>query len=488
VRPVVLLGAGEDLDTSAVLAVADGARVEFTLEFLTVLAERRTALLAALERSGPVYGVTTGMGAMAGIALDAAARSRHQDHLVVGRAVGSAPWLSPKEVRALLAVRLRTFLHPEAAVSTGLLLRLADLLARDVLPAVPARGGGAAGEIVPLAHAGAVVLGGGRTLGGNLRAEDVRPENSPPGYSFAAKEGVAFLEGVPGATALALLRGRSAADLLRRGTLVLAASAEVLRASHDPVHPGLARGDDVLADVLAGLRALRPAGDVHGLQAPVSVRVGAAALATAHRAVAALAAAAERALVGVSDSPAFLGGDFVGSAGFAGTDLAAGLDHLTAALVHVADTSAARTHRMLDTRLTGLPPQLSPKPGVQAGLVAVHKRAVGVVHRLRRFAVPALLGPVETSLGQEDVQSFAFEAAECAAEALAGLTEVLAVELLAVHRAGLLRGGLSGLSPVAQEALGEVADLLGGDVLDRPYGIDVDAVADWLVRPSGTGR
>lgn len=470
---MVLLTRGGDLDAAAVLAVADGEPVRFAPAFLDELAGRRTALLAALEDSGPVYGVTTGMGAMAGIALDAAARSRHQDHLVVGRAVGSAPWLDRREVRALLAVRLRTFLHPEAGVSPALLQRLVDLLDHDVLPAVPLRGGGAAGEIIPLAHAGAVVLGGGRTLDGN----------SLPGFSFGAKEGVAFLEGVPGATALALLRARDATDLLRRSAFVLAGSAEVLRASHDPVHPGLARGDDVLADVLARVRSWRPAGDVHGLQAPVSVRVGAAALATAHRAADGLAAAADRALDGVTDSPAFLGGGFVGSAGFAGTELAAGLDHLAATLVHVADTSAARTHRMLDTRLTGLPPQLSPEPGVEAGLVAVHKRAVGVVHRLRRFAVPSLGGAVETSLGQEDVQSFAFEAAECAGEVLAGLAEVLAVELLAVHRAGLLRGTSAGSSPAARALLAQVVDLLGEDVADRPYGPDVEALVGWLTRP-----
>ncbi len=81
---------------------------------------------------------------------------------------------------------------------------------------------------------------------------------------------------------------------------------------------------------------------------------------------------------------------------------------------------------------------------MQAGLVALHKRAVGVVHRLRRFAVPALGGAVETSLGQEDVQSFGLEAAECLGELLDGLREVLAVELLAVHRARLLRGGWPG--------------------------------------------
>lgn len=149
-------------------------------------------------------------------------------------------------------------------------------------------------------------------------------------------------------------------------------------------------------------------------------------------------------------------------------------------MLHLAETSVARTHRTLDPRLTGLNPQLSPEPGAQAGLVAVHKRAVGVAHRLRRFAVPALTGPVETSLGQEDVQSFALEAAESLAEVVAGLREVLAVELLAVHRARLLRGGLAGISPDLTGFLDRVADELGEEVVDRPYGRDVEALVGLL--------
>ncbi len=66
-----------------------------------------------------MYGVTTGMGALAGVTLDAAARARHQENLVVGRAVGSAPWLTPAQARAVLAVRLRTFLHPRPPCRRG---------------------------------------------------------------------------------------------------------------------------------------------------------------------------------------------------------------------------------------------------------------------------------------------------------------------------------------------------------------------------------
>ncbi|WP_328292221.1 aromatic amino acid ammonia-lyase [Kineococcus sp. NBC_00420] len=465
-----------DLGRDAVLAIAAGAPVELAPELRESLVSSRAAVLAALEGSGPVYGVTTGMGAMAGITLDARARARHQANLVVGRAVGSAPWLPEPAARAVLAVRLRTFLHPEAGVSPELCERLVELLNSGIHPQVPWRGNGAAGEIIPLAHVGAVVLGGPGTLDGR----------SLPPFAFGTKEGVAFLEGVPVATALATLHEAEAATLLAQAELVLAASSEVLRASYDPVREGVARGDDVLAGVLGRLRSRRPVGDVHALQAPLSVRVGAAACALVHRRRVALEDAVDRALDGVTDSPAFLDGEFTGTAGFAGTDLAADSDALTAALVHLADTGAARTHRMLDTRQTGLPPQLSPQPGVEAGLVAVHKRAVGVVHRLRRFAVPAALGSVETSLGQEDVQSFALESAECLAEGLAGVREVLAVELLAVHRARLLRGGLPGLSGELVAALDEVAAALGEDVRDRPYGRDLDRLTELLNHGWGT--
>ncbi|MCA0145306.1 aromatic amino acid lyase [Blastococcus sp. LR1] len=483
----------EDLDRSAITRLArGGCGIELGDGLLAALAASRAAGLDALAAAGPVYGVTTGTGALSGVLLDADAQSGHQDTLMTARAVGSRPWLRRPEVRALLAVRLRTLLHAEAAVSPDLCRQLAALLSADVLPAVPARGGGAAGEIIPLAHAGAVLLGTGQVLDGRDAAvhdamQEAAVDAAPalaaagvPPRSFAAKEGIAFLQGAPGLTGLAIVHVEAVRRLLGPLSVALAAEFALAQADRDPLHPALGRGDAELGAVLDALRELCGDGPVRALQAPVSFRVSPGALAVTLRAVAQGEAAVDRALDGVSDSPAHLEGRFVGTAGFAGTDLVAALGALTTALVHLADLGAARLHRMLDDRVTGLPRQLSDAPGAHAGLVAVHKRAVGVAHRLRRFGAPALVGPVETSSGQEDVQSFGFEAAECVAEAVEGLRDVLACELLAIVQARRLASpdrvpaSLRGL-------LDELDAALPAGTGDRPYGRDLDRIGELLV-------
>ena len=491
---VVVVDQADQLDRGLIAEVAAGrCRVGLGPGLVAGLARGRAAMLRSLAGDQPVYGVNTGMGALAGIRLDADAQARHQNTLMSGRAAGSAPWLRREQARALLAVRLRTLLHPAAGASPELCGHLAAMLAADVVPAVPARGSGAAGEIIPLAHAGAALIGTGQVLDEAGRATDAGPALARAGMTpwvFGPKEGVAFLEGVPGLTGLAVLGAQAAGELIEQGTLVAAAEHALVGASRDPLHPELAAGDPELRTVTAALLELRGPAPVRALQAPVSFRVTAAALAVARRAVAGLDAAADRALAGVTDSPAHLGGSFVGSAGFAGTDLVAACAALTTAVIHLAETGAARLHRLLDPAVTGLPRQLSDAPGVHAGMVAVHKRAVGVAHRLRRFAGPALLGPVETSGGQEDVQSFGFEAAECLDEAVGGLREVLACEVLAVHQALLLAAGAGadpGLPAGPAGAFARVAAVLPAGTGDRAYGRDLDVLigllaAGWSTR------
>jgi histidine ammonia-lyase len=267
--------------------------------------------------------------------------------------------------------------------------------------------------------------------------------------------------------------------LVPQVVVVAAVAHALVRASGDPLHPALADSDE-LQTVLDALRELRGDGPARALQAPVSFRVTAPALAVVLRAVGALDAAADRALSAVTDSPAHLDGRFVGTAGFAGTDLSATAGALTTALAHLAEVGTARLHRLLDPTITGLPRQLSDSPGLHAGMATVHKRAVGVVHRLRRFTMPALGGAMETSLGQEDVQSFGYEAAECLGEAVAGLRDVLACELLAVHQAGLLGGTPEGLAAGVRDALEEISAILPAGTGDRPFGRDLDRIIEVL--------
>ena len=299
-------------------------------------------------------------------------------------------------------------------------------------------------------------------------------------FSLGPKEGIALIEGVPGATALGVLRLGEAAALASLMEAAAALSIVVVRASRDPYRAACGRGDEVLAAVLARLRAA--AGDEaspRSLQAPVSFRVAGPVLTQVHRATGQLETAIGRAMTGVTDSPAYLGGRFTGTAGFHGIDLAAHCDHLTAAFCHAAEVAAARLHRLMDPAVTGLPAQLARDPGPQAGLAPVHKRAAGEVHAMRRLATATPVGLIETSGGQEDVQSFAWEAAGKLRIALRHARAVTACEMLAGYQAA----ALSGQRPpagcrVLLDWLSGIVDPIDGD---RPFGEDLERLigAPW---------
>ncbi len=473
-----------DLDAKAVAAVAAGAHVVLADGLLARLDVSRAATLAALDGSVPVYGVSTGMGLQSSLAVGTADQPSYQSDLMLARSVGGPPWLDRPATRAVLATRLRTLLEPEAGASPDLARALVAVLDAGLHPAVPATGNGAAGEIIPLAHLGAFLTGAGdgvRRDGSEAPAATLLSEAGLAPYPLAAKEGVAFLQGVPVAAARAVLLGREA-RLLAGQSLVAAAGGLVLvRAPRDPYDGALARGDDLLASVLRAVREL--VGDEDEprmLQAPVSMRLLGPTVTHLLRTTGHLEEAVERALSGISTSPALVGGRFLGTAGFDGFELAAGLDAVRLAALHAAEVATARLHRLLDPRVSGLAAQLSQTPGRQAGLVAVHKRAVGLLHDVRRSAAPASAGAVETSLGQEDVQSFGLEAAAALEQCLDVLRDVTACELLAVHQGRLLSGGARQGSDRLESLLRQGFVDLPGETGDRLWGRDVQGLKHGL--------
>ncbi len=207
------------------------------------------------------------------------------------------------------------------------------------------------------------------------------------------------------------------------------------------------------------------------MQAPVSFRVAGHVNAHVRRTLQHLDDAVDRAFTGVTDSPAYLDGEFVGTAGFHGLDLAAHCDHLTTALAHAAEVSTARLHRLLDPNVTGLTAQLAREPGPQAGLVAVHKRAVATTHQLRRLTLPTAISTAETSNGQEDVQTFSWEAVGNLGEAIRLTRETTACELLAVRQAFALSDRK--IPPGLQDIMRAVDAVVPPIDADRPFGEDL---------------
>jgi len=482
-------------DLALIRAIAAGQAIRIEPTLLVAVRERRQQALAALRDGRLVYGVNTGMGKLSTIRLTESQQRSHQRNLLLARAVGGPPWLEPAEARSVLAVRLVTFLSGDAAVSAELCERLADFLNEGIVPAVPRGGGGAAGEISHLAHAFGPLVGIGQVLGpgGAARsAQEVLRSRGIGDFNLGPKEGISLIQGVPGATGLCVLRLEETARLTALMEAAVALSVVAVRASRDPYRAACGRGDEILAGVLGRLRAL--AGEEaapRALQAPVSFRVAGPVLTQVIRAAALLEAAVQRALAGVTDSPAFLDGRFTGTAGFHGNDLAAHCDMVTAALCHAAEVSSARIHRLMDPAVTGLNAQLAGQPGPDAGLAPVHKRAAGEIHAMRTLASATPIGLIETSAGQEDVQSFGWEAVGKLATALRHARVVTACELLAAYQAAVLLG--HEIPAGCTSLMTWLAGMIPPIDRDRLFGQDIERLVQadvprFLQTPGGSRR
>ncbi|HKA97521.1 MAG TPA: aromatic amino acid lyase, partial [Streptosporangiaceae bacterium] len=180
------------LDAGMIREIAAGQPVRIAPGLAEEVQQRCERARAALRDGGPVYGVNTGMGALVGVRLTGAEQRAHQRNLMLARATGGPPWLDAADMRALIAVRLRTFLSGDAGVSAGLCQRLVDLLDAGILPAVPRTGVGSSGEIVPLAHAFGPLAGIGRVLtanGGTRPAAEALREYGMAEFDLGPREG-----------------------------------------------------------------------------------------------------------------------------------------------------------------------------------------------------------------------------------------------------------------------------------------------------------
>lgn len=456
---------------------ADSERLVLDKALVDALSARRRELLTSLESgTKPIYGVNTGMGRLAGVALDPRQQAEHQRNLLIGRAVGGPPWLPPEDVRALLVVRLRDFLQPWSGVSPELVRFLVDRLNDGFTPAVPRFGLGSSGEIIALSHAFQTFLGIGTVLEDGvevLAAAALAARGATP-YVLGPKEGASLLQGSPLAVMHAQRGWTETRQLLDLQTLTAAMAIDVLGAPREVFAPVMAGGDDHLRTVLHELNSLVGTGPVRPgvVQAPLSVRVAPRTLAHASRVNGDLHETRRRWATMPGDSPSFVDGSFLPGTAYHAVDLGLRMDAVTAALVHLGEISVQRTHRLLDERFSGLPTQLTTDPGPRAGLVPLHKRAAGELHALRRLGAPATLGSIDTSAGQEDVQAFASAAGEQLRAAASHLFAITACELITASQARHLAAGegVPGLR-AAYEWVRSVVPPLDAD---RPLGPEVE--------------
>ena len=489
----IVLNRTEDLTSGIYDAVVnDGAKIVIGTAALDRVAHHRRQFLRHLETGVICYGVTTGLGALAKQDLDDAERALLPRQILFGRAAAIGAPFAADIVRGALLIKLAQFLDGACAVTPELCHFLAARLNDGLVPYVPSEGLGMAGEIIPLCHLAQVLIGEGFTMdaAGNPQPAEIwyRHHGATP-YEPQPKEGLSLINGTAMAPAYAHHLLRCLDQTLTQADLVAACSIEGLAAPLEPYDPlvGRLRRDPGLDAATARLRDLLRESEItrQEKQAPVSFRTTPHIHAAARQACDDLAAATAAEMISIGDNPAFIADDADPAFGrllhcgnFHAAALTQAVEAAAIAVMQIGLLAERRLHRLLDARLSGLTPQLARRPGLDAGLVTLHKAALGLTAELRSLAVPPSLMHGESSFGQEDVMTMIFPALTRLGRIDRLNRRVLAYELYTALVAVDARGARPSLA--VADLRDRIRNLIPAYEGDRSYGPEIERLLTLL--------
>ncbi|MFB7494284.1 histidine ammonia-lyase [Streptomyces sp. NPDC056161] len=499
---------------SDVLAVARAdARVELSPEAVAALAAAREIVDALAAEPDPVYGVSTGFGALATRHIGPELRGRLQRNIVRSHAAGMGPRVEREVVRALMFLRLRTLCTGHTGVRPEVARTMADVLNARITPVVHEYGSlGCSGDLAPLSHCALTLMGEGDAEGpdGSVRpAGELLAEHGIRPVELREKEGLALLNGTDGMLGMLLMALADLDTLYKSADVTAALSLEALLGTDRVLapelhairpHPGQAASAANMLAVLKGSQltglprtagAARTGGSSIPYEAPrvqdaYSVRCAPQVAGAGRDTVAHARLVAERELASAVDNPVVLPEGRVESNGnFHGAPVGYVLDFLAIAAADLGSIAERRTDRLLDkNRSHGLPPFLADDAGVDSGLMIAQYTQAALVSEMKRLAVPASTDSIPSSAMQEDHVSMGWSAARKLRTAVDNLSRIIAVELYAATRAIELREGA--VPAPASQAVVEAVRAAGvqGPGPDRFLAPDL-AAADAFVRSGG---
>ena len=408
------------------------------------LAAGRAVVEEAIAAGKAIYGVTTGFGQLADVHIAPADAAQLQVNLVRSHAVGSGPPLPEEVVRGMVVLLAASLRRGHSGVRAEVVELLLVLLERGVTPVVPSKGSvGSSGDLAPLAHLALVLIGEGEATvaGERLPGAEALARAGLSAVTLTAKEGLALVNGTHLMAAAGGLAARDAARLLDAAVVAVALSLEAFKGSTAPFdarlhalrgHPGPARVATRLTELLAGSPVVESHADCGRVQDPYTLRCAPQVIGAVAEALDHVGAVLERELGAVTDNPLVFpaDGDVLSGGNFHGQPLSLPLDHLALALCELASFSERRTYALLSPGYAGLPPFLSPRPGLSSGLMIAQYAAAALVSECQVLAHPAGAGSIPTSAGQEDFNSMGALAALKARTVVENAAQVIATELV----------------------------------------------------------
>lgn len=446
------------------------------------------ALRSLLARGDPVYGVNTGFGALSTVRIPDEDLGRLQVNLVRSHATGVGRPLPDPAVRGMLLFRVNSFLQGVSGVRPELAELLVAMLNAEVCPLVPEQGSvGSSGDLVPLAHLALPLLGEGRARfeGEELPgAEALQKAGLTPLSALAPKEGLALLNGTAYMLSLLFLAWTYGWRGFRAGLAIAALSFQALRGHAEALDRRIhaARPHPGQVQVAAWLRELLAASaltDSHrnDVQDPYSLRCLPQLLGPVVETQWAVEGRLRVEMNAATDNPLILpegGGTALAGGNFHGEMLAFAAEWLGIALAELGATCERRINLLLTTD-RGLPPFLSPEPGLGSGLMLLQYTAAALCAENKVLAHPAAVDSIPTSGGKEDHNAMGATSAWKALRIAENVLSQVALEGVCARWAVALAGE-EDLAPATRPAYAALAELVPPPGEDRYLGDAIERV------------
>jgi histidine ammonia-lyase len=426
--------------------VLEGATIHWGGDARNKIAASHAAVAAIVAKGEPVYGINTGFGKLASVHIAAGDLAALQRNLVLSHAAGAGDPMPPMMVRLMMALKLASLLRGASGVSPGLIELLDAMITLNVMPMIPSQGSaGASGDLAPLAHMAAAMIGMGDVCfqGRRMPAPAALTRAGLEPITLGPKEGLALINGTQFSTAQALA-GLFAIERVFEAALVTGAlSTDAARGSDTPfddrIHvlrgqPGQIAVAETLRELMAGsqIRASHRVIDDR-VQDPYCLRCQPQVMGAVFELIRQAARTLETEANGVTDNPLVFAdaGEVLSGGNFHAEPVAFAADMLAIAVCEIGSLAERRIAMLIDPALSGLPAFLTPRPGLNSGFMIAQVTAAALTSENKQRAYPASVDSIPTSANQEDHVSMAAHGARRLGGMAENAATIVGIELLA---------------------------------------------------------
>jgi histidine ammonia-lyase len=479
-------------------AVHGGSVLTLDPTFWPIIGKGHQVLMRAARGNDAVYGVNTGFGKLASIRIPTEKLKELQLNIVRSHCAGVGDPLPAPVVRLVLGLKAASLAQGASGVQAEMVRLLLAMLETNVLPVIPAQGSvGASGDLAPLAHMAAVLIGEGEAEFGGKQTDGAAALNAAglQPIELGPKEGLALLNGTQVSTALAL-HGLFALEHCFAAALVTGAlSTDAIAGSDTPFHEGIHRLRRHKGQIAVGaaLRALMQdsvirrshLADDPRVQDPYSIRCQPQVMGAALQVMQDAARMLRDETNAVTDNPLVIAetGEVISGGNFHAEPVAFAADMLALAATEVGNITQRRCAMLVDPVLSGLPAFLVHEPGLNSGFMIAEVTSAALASENRQKATPAVIDTIPTSANQEDHVSMATHGARRLGPMAYNLSRIIGIEALMAAQGVEMRAPLV-TSPRLRQALAAIRAVAAPVGDDRIMSKDMEA-ASVLVRSGG---